>query len=920
MNERWQRVQDIFLQASDLGPDERGAFLEEVCSGDAGLRREVESLLQHDGAGEEKIVEALEGTARSLFESVTIKPGTKLGEYEVGKLIGSGGMGEVYQARDLRLARDVAIKVLPGVMRFDAERTQRFEQEAQAAAALNHPNILAVYQMGSYEGEPYMVTELLDGTSLREVMKRGPLAPRMATEVGQQIARGLAAAHDKGITHRDLKPENLFVTKDGRVKILDFGLAKLSQAARDEEEEAATEAGVVMGTVGYMAPEQVRGETVDHRADIFAFGAILYEMLCGRRAFHKDNSAETLSAILHEDPISIAELSPSTPPGLQRVVDRCLEKNREQRFQSASDMAFALQALSDSGSVRVVADSEKTKWRFRVTVAAAALMVVTAGILWSSQPSPAPKVEAVRQLTDDGEPKATTLQAAFGSLASDGSHVYFNEKQSGNWRIAQVSAAGGQSARIETEVKIPILAGIEPGTSNLLTLNGWWVPTPAGNPRQLGDFGHLQVTAADYSADGEHIVYAAGQSIFIADKNGVAARKLADVDGEVRWLSVSPDGGRIRFTRVTEVSQRLWEVRSDGSGRQEVLKDWKGADEVCCGKWTRDGRHFVFAAIHQGKSDLWVIPEGERMFRGAGREPVQLTAGPLSYYVPLPGVDNQTIFAVGAKQRGELVRYDTKRKEFVGFLGGISATDAMPSRDGQWVVYLSYPDSIVWRCRADGSERLQLSDGRAFYPHISPDGTQVVFIAYDTQKGLGAYLVSMQGGAPKRIDGTAWYASWSPDGKQLVLQSKNPASVQVPEIRTMEVATGTVHDVPGSQGAWVPFWADAETLVAQRTPGLVAFDLKSQKWRVLASGQIDNALPSWDGKYVYFERADRDGVRAFRIRLPEGPIEPVADLSAVRRVEQYGPGTWLGVTGDGSILITRDMGTQEIYALNIKWP
>jgi len=282
--------------------------------------------------------------------------GAKVDGYEVLSLLGAGGMGEVYRARDSVLKRDVAIKVLPPFVAKDPDRLWRFEQEAQAAAALNHPNILAVYRFGVFDGAPYLVSELLVGETLRHQLWHGPLSLRRAIEIGIQIAYGLAAAHDKGIIHRDLKPENLFLTKDGRVKILDFGLAKLKQPEANREDSGPTqtyetESGLVMGTAGYMSPEMVRGELVDHRADIFAFGAILYEMLTGKRAFQQPTSAETMTAILREDPPVVSQIARNTPLGLQRVVNRCLEKNPERRFQSASDLAFALEALSESGSV-----------------------------------------------------------------------------------------------------------------------------------------------------------------------------------------------------------------------------------------------------------------------------------------------------------------------------------------------------------------------------------------------------------------------------------------------------------------------------------------------------------------------------------------------------------------------------------------
>src|ERR1700733_2769870 len=258
--------------------------------------------------------------------------GTKLDGYEILGLLGAGGMGEVYRARDPALKREVAIKVLPTFVAQDPDRLRRFEQEAQATAALNHPNILAIHRFGVFEGAPYLVSELLEGGTLRQPMERGPVPARKAIDIGVQIAHGLAAAHEKGIVHRDLKPENLFVTKGGQVKILDFGLAKLTEPPSDAEGDGPTmthvsEPGMVIGTAGYMSPEQVRGEAVDHRADIFAFGAILYEMLAGKRAFQRSTPADTMAAILNDDPPGISQIVPTTPPGLQRVVHRCLEKN-----------------------------------------------------------------------------------------------------------------------------------------------------------------------------------------------------------------------------------------------------------------------------------------------------------------------------------------------------------------------------------------------------------------------------------------------------------------------------------------------------------------------------------------------------------------------------------------------------------------
>src|SRR5512136_2295410 len=283
---------------------------------------------------------------------MSLSPGFRLGPYEIGALIGAGGMGEVYRARDTRLERDVAIKVLPAEFAADPDRLRRFEHEARAVAALDHPNILAVHDVGDHEGAPYLVAELLEGETLRERLQAGVLPVRKAVDYALQMARGLAAAHDKGIIHRDLKPENLFVTKDGIVKILDFGLARQALVAPGEDTHSPTlqretGPGVVLGTVAYMSPEQARGETVDHRSDLFSLGSVLYEMLSGRRAFHGDSSVETLNAILKEEPPELPA-DRQIPPLLDRLVRHCLEKKPEDRFQSARDLVYELEGVTGS--------------------------------------------------------------------------------------------------------------------------------------------------------------------------------------------------------------------------------------------------------------------------------------------------------------------------------------------------------------------------------------------------------------------------------------------------------------------------------------------------------------------------------------------------------------------------------------------
>ncbi len=406
---------------------------------------------------------------------MALAPGTKLDGYEIHALLGAGGMGEVYRARDSALRREVAIKVLPSYVSRDPDRLSRFEQEAQAAAALDHPNILAVHQFGVFDGAPYLVSELLAGEPLRQVLQRGPLPVRKAIDYGIQIAHGLAAAHDHHIVHRDLKPENLFVTKDGRIKILDFGLAKLIQPQTDSDGNAptltqGTDPGMVMGTAGYMSPEQVRGQAVDHRTDIFAFGAILYEMLTGRRAFQRSTSAETMTAILNDDPPAISQTGANIPPALQRVVNRCLEKNPEQRFHSASDLAFALDALSDSGAspaIATQAPSRRSPGRLLLWSIALIAVILIAAVAWyeieNRNTAPPLRISEYTQLTHNGHAGLV--------MGTDGSRLYLTDLFSSFTRLLSPAARLRPFPR-------SLCRAIRVVTSRLTAQHFWFSPGP----------------------------------------------------------------------------------------------------------------------------------------------------------------------------------------------------------------------------------------------------------------------------------------------------------------------------------------------------------------------------------------------------------------------------------------------------------
>ncbi len=451
---------------------------------------------------------------------MALTAGTKIGPYEIIAPLGAGGMGEVYRARDTRLGRDVAIKVLPEGLARDAERLRRFETEARAVAALNHPNILSIHDIGTHQGAPYLVSECLEGQSLRQELSGGALPQRRAVEYGTEIAQGLAAAHDKGIIHRDLKPENIFVTRDDRVKILDFGLAKLAKPEASSDEGATleavpTSAGAVLGTVGYMSPEQVKGEAADARSDIFALGTILYEMLSGQRAFRRDTAAETMTAILKEDPPDLSLTGKPIPPALERIVRRCLEKKPLQRFQSARDLAFNLEGLSGisstnaaTGSAAAVAIEGKRPPRKRamqLAVAVLLLVLVATGSWMLGRRSATTASPSYHQLTFE---RGLVYAARF---AADGRSIFYSASWNGQPVQLYSTLPDSPESRPLNQVNSTLFAasssemaisigckdryiGLCQGTLGL-------VPVAGGSPREVAE----DVLAADWIADGSEM-------------------------------------------------------------------------------------------------------------------------------------------------------------------------------------------------------------------------------------------------------------------------------------------------------------------------------------------------------------------------------------------------------------------------------
>src|SRR5499433_2126200 len=868
---------------------------------------------------------------------MSIVSGTRLGPYEILTPIGAGGMGEVYRARDTRLGRDVAVKVLPSSFSADQDRLHRFKQEACAAGALNHPNILLIYDIGTHNGSPYVVSELLEGETLRERLNGSVLPSRKAIDYARQIAHGLAAAHEKGILHRDLKPENLFLTKDERVKILDFGLAKLMGAGEGRTQteiptrRVDTDPGVVMGTVGYMSPEQLRGQVIDHRSDIFSFGAILYEMLSGRRAFHGESRPETMSAILKEEPPGLSETNKNVAPALERVVHHCLEKNREARFHSASDLAFALDALSGatttSGQTATALPSvlerpkrrERRLWIGATALLGLALLAALPFVIGYFRSTTPTEGHATRFFVFP--PEKSTVLGGGQHISPDGTRLVFVAIGADGKRLLWTRPLDSLSAQP--------LAGTEDAQ------NPFWSP----DSRTVGFF-------------------AAGTKLKKIESTGGPAQTLADVQGSAgaTWnregTIVFARSGTDGLYRVSATGGPSAQVTSIDKSRKETGHLWP--------YFLPDGRHFLYlvrstqrenTGIYVGTLDsqegkllvnvdsspvyvppgfLLYVRERTLMAQRFDANKLQLSGEPFPIAEQL-GFNLVTgrgffsasetgvlVFFTNNAPNTQLTWFDRQGKQIA--LVGATAVDTgvrlAPDEKRLAVTRLDPQtgSADIWLIdlARNNPSRFTFDPANETAPVWSPDGSRIVFASnregvvnmyQRLSNGTGTDEVVLKSAQP------VGPYDWSPDGKFILYGTISPNTGNdlwlLPLFGDQKPTPFIQTEFNETQGRFSPdgrWVAYSSNESGQFQVYVQSFPISGGKWQVSTTG---GAQPQWrrDGKELFYLAPDRK-IMSVEVNGPgstfvPGIPKPLFDVRVITLFPGAGGAVYYAVSSDG---------------------
>jgi Tol biopolymer transport system component len=834
---------------------------------------------------------------------VTLAPGTRLGAYEILSLIGSGGMGEVYRARDPRLGREVAVKVLPAAVSTDPDRLHRFEQEARAAAALSHPNILTIHEISSADGTLYVVSELLEGQTLREVLGRGALPTRTAVAYAVQILNGLAAAHDKGIVHRDLKPENLFVTTDGRVKILDFGLAKLLEpmwvgagASMLATSPPHTTPGAVLGTVGYMSPEQVRGHAAEPRSDLFSFGVILYEMLSGERPFKGDSPADTMSAILRVEPRELSVASGgSVSPGLERTVQHCLEKDPGQRFQSARDLAFDLESLSGISTAAPAEGIVGHPWyrRRAGVILGAAVVIVFGGLAirlfdraLRRGPS-TPIVTQVRRFTH--EPGVSE----WPTWSPDGSLLAFASDRNGHFDVYVRRVEGGHEVNVTNNASDNVQPAFSPDGTSIA-----FVSTRTSRTRL--------VRVGQRSGDTESRAY--GGDVWIVPTLGGQARRAAANGNFPVW---HPSGRKIAFVSGPEAHRSILEVALAGGMPQAVVPSDGSAWEIT---HVHYAPHAGWITFETAEGEIFIVPTaGGRVRKLAnGVAHVWEPSGTHLYYCVRDSGGGTRLESVSIDEStGSITAQPSAISLMTGFLRDLAVSD-----NGQHLAFTEVEGSmnltrlpLTTDGRAQAGVEQLLSAGQVFdgQPRVSPDGQRIAY----TSNRLGhdqIWVLHVDSGQMEVLqfpgdDLGATGPHWYPDGRRLIAQRLFPnGKLSLWWIAADASSAEEVVSLPSlinNAEGW-PIAPDGRTLIyGANVDGhsqLFTFDLRTRQATQITFSADDkfNAVWSPDGRSITFVSNANGSGQLWRIPAGGGEAEALTNANDRVRHAFYSPdGRWL---------------------------